>query len=91
MNTTEHARRSAVAGQVERGVRPAAPKRADFDTPHEVTDADCAFPARAMDLMPEYSHIPGDRVKPNVELSRAHETNQPERDASRCASAPTQG
>ena len=27
MNTTKHARRTAVAGQVERGVRPAVPKR----------------------------------------------------------------
>jgi hypothetical protein len=58
MNTTKHASRPAVAGQVERGVRPAVPKRVDFDTPHDVTDADCAFPARAMELMPEYSQIP---------------------------------
>jgi anti-sigma factor ChrR (cupin superfamily) len=58
MKTTKHARRSAVAGQAERGVRPAVPERADFDTPHKVTDADLAFPARAMELMPEYSQIP---------------------------------
>ena len=50
----------ALAGQVERGVRPAAPKRADFDKPHEVGDVDCAFPARALELMPEYSAIPAE-------------------------------
>lgn len=59
MNTPKQASRRAVAGQVDRGVRPEAPKRADFDAPRDVTDADCAFPAaRAMELMPEYSQIP---------------------------------
>jgi hypothetical protein len=43
---------------VHRGVGRLEPERADFDTPHDVTDADCAFPARALKLMPEYSQIP---------------------------------
>ena len=60
MTKPDNTTAAAGGSPLERGVGPAVPKRADFDAPHSVSDLDLAFPARALEFMPDYSAIPAE-------------------------------